>query len=98
MSIVCNGHAWVEVGRDIPLVQINIGFLTDQIRVPASDTLDLGEGIHDLLLAVDIGVEETKNELEVRLLSRYKCCDSCQQIATLRQNLKVQASLRKTYT
>ena len=40
----------MEVGRDIPLIQINI---------------DLGESIHDLLLAVDIGVEKTKNELEV---------------------------------
>jgi len=50
-------------------VQIHIGFLADQIGVAASHTLDLCQRVHDLLLAVDIGVEETKDELEVRLLN-----------------------------
>ena len=58
----------------IPLVQIHIGFFANQIGVTASDTFDLGEGVHDFLLAINVGVEETKNELEVRLLSRDECC------------------------
>jgi hypothetical protein len=54
------------------LVQIDISLLADQVRVSATDTLDLGQGVHDLLLSVNIGVEETENELEVRLLSRHE--------------------------
>ena len=50
-----------------PLVEIDIGLLADQVGVSATDTLDLGQGEHDLLLSVDIGVEETDNELKVRL-------------------------------
>jgi hypothetical protein len=71
----------------LPLVEIDIGLLADQVGVSATYTptqllrrghgaelkagnvLDLGEGVHDLLLAINIGVEETQNELEVRLLS-----------------------------
>ncbi len=53
----------------IPFVQVNVGFLANQIRVSPTNTLDLGQSVHDLLLAIDVGVEETKNELEVRLLS-----------------------------
>lgn len=67
------GRNWTEVGDGIPLVQIDIGFFANQVGVTASNTLDLGEGVHDLLLAIDVGVEETKNELEVRLLSRDEC-------------------------
>jgi hypothetical protein len=52
------------------LVQIDIGLLADQVGVSATDTLDLGQGVHNLLLSVNIGVEKTENELEVRLLSR----------------------------
>lgn len=59
-------------GEHLPLVQIDIGFLADQIGVTTSDTLNLGQGIHDFLLAIDVGVEKTEDELEVRLLSRYK--------------------------
>ena len=56
----------------IPLVQVHIRFFAYKVGVTASDTLDLCEGVHDLLLAIDVGVEESKNELEVRLLSRDK--------------------------
>ena len=58
----------------IPLVQVDIGFLADQVGVAASDTLDLGQGVHDLLFSIDVGVEETKNKLEVRLLSADESC------------------------
>jgi hypothetical protein len=58
--------------QSVPLVQVDICLLADQVGVTTSDTLDFGQGVHDLLLSVDIGVEETENELEVRLLS---CCE-----------------------
>jgi hypothetical protein len=35
----------------IPLVEVNIGLLADQVGVSATDTLDLGQGVHDLLLS-----------------------------------------------
>jgi len=51
------------------LVEIDIGLLADQVGVTTSNTLDLGQGVHDLLLSINVGVEETQDELEVRLLS-----------------------------
>ena len=53
-----------------PLVEIYIGFLTHEVGVTAPDTLNFGQGVHDLLFSIDVGVEETKDELEIRLLSR----------------------------
>lgn len=57
-----------------PLAEINIGLLADQVGIPATNTLDLGQGVHDLLLTVNIGVEETQNVLEVRLLAGHERC------------------------
>ena len=59
---------------DIPLIQIHIGLLAHQIRVSASDPLDLGERVHDFLFAIDVGVEETEDELEVGLLPGDERC------------------------
>lgn len=53
----------------LPLVEIHVRLLADQVRVPTSDTLDLRQSVHDLLLAVDIGVEQPQDELEARLFS-----------------------------
>lgn len=55
--------------ESLPLVQVDIGLLANQVGVPATNTLDLGQGVHDLLLSIDVGVEETENELEVRLFA-----------------------------
>lgn len=44
----------------LPLVEINIGLLADQVGVSTTDTLYLGEGVHNLLLSVNIGVEKTE--------------------------------------
>jgi len=46
------------------LVEIDIGFLANQVGITTSDTLYLGQGVHDLLLSFDIGVEKSKNVLE----------------------------------
>lgn len=56
----------------IPLVEIDISLLADQVGVATADTLDLGQGVHDLLLTLNIGVKETQNELEGRLLAGYE--------------------------
>jgi hypothetical protein len=49
--------------EDLPLVEINIGLLADQVGVSSSNTLDLGQGDHDLSSTLDVGVEETENVL-----------------------------------
>jgi hypothetical protein len=52
----------------LPFVQVDIGLLAHQVGIASADTLDLGQGVHDLLFPVDVGVEKTKDELEVALL------------------------------
>jgi hypothetical protein len=45
-----------------------VGWWEDEGRtVAATDTLDLGQGVDDLLLAVNVGVEQTQNVVEVAL-------------------------------
>jgi len=51
------------------LVEIDISLLADQVGVSATDTLYLGQGVHDLLLSLDIGIKKSQDELEARLLS-----------------------------
>ena len=62
-----------------PLVQINIGLFADKVGVATTNTLDLGQGVHDLALAINVGVEETQNVLWSKkhssfltLIQRYK--------------------------
>ena len=57
-----------------PLGEVDIGLLADQVGVAATNTLDLGQGVHDLLLAINVGVEQTQNVLEVALLSGDERC------------------------
>lgn len=57
---------------NVPLAEVNVGLLADQVGVTATNTLDLGQGVHDLLLTVNIGVEQTQNVLEVRLLAGHE--------------------------
>lgn len=46
------------------LGEVDIGLLADQVRVSATDTLDLGQGVHDLLLSIDVCVQQTDDVLE----------------------------------
>jgi hypothetical protein len=46
------------------LAEIDIGLLADQVGVAATDTLDLGQGVHDLLLSIDVRVQQTDDVLE----------------------------------
>jgi hypothetical protein len=64
----------IRVVANVPLGEVDIGLLADQVGVTATDTLDLGQRVHDLLLAVNIGVEQTQDELEVRLLAGHERC------------------------
>ena len=59
---------------DSPFVQIHIGLFAHQVGVAAPNTLDLGQGVHDFLLAIDVGVEETEDELEIALFSGDERC------------------------
>ncbi len=54
---------WDEIVDFEPFVEIDICLFADQVGVPATDTLDLSQGVHDLALAIDVCVEETQNVL-----------------------------------
>ena len=43
-----------ELDEIIPLIEIDIGLLAHQVAVSATDTLDLRQGVHDFLLAIDL--------------------------------------------
>ena len=45
----------------IPLAEVDIGLLADQVGVTTADTLDLGQGVHNLLLSIDVGVQKTQD-------------------------------------
>lgn len=59
----------------LPFVQVNVGFLANQIGVSSPYPLDLRQGVHNLLFAIDVGIEDTKDELKVAFLARYKRCE-----------------------
>jgi hypothetical protein len=52
----------------IPLVNVDFGLAADESRVTATATSDGSQGEDDLLATIDVGVEDTKNVLEARLL------------------------------
>jgi hypothetical protein len=49
--------------ENLPLVQINICFLADEVGITTTDALDLGKGVHDLALSINVSVEETQDVL-----------------------------------
>jgi len=56
------------------LVQVDIALLADQVCHAAADTLDGGQGVHDLLASIDVGIAHTQDVLEVlgrKLNSRH---------------------------
>lgn len=71
VSFVCFSAASF-VGVCVPLGEIDIGLLADQVGVTAPDTLDPGQGVHDVLLAIDVGVQQPQDVLEVRLLACHE--------------------------
>jgi hypothetical protein len=69
------------------LAEIDIGLLADQVGVAATDTLDLGQGVHDLLLSIDVRVQQTDDVLEAgggqHCDSIFPMCSPCRQRCTL---------------
>ena len=57
-----------------PFIEINVGFLANEIGIATSDALNLSQGVHDLLFAIDVCVEQTQNELEVGLFPGDERC------------------------
>ena len=52
----------------LPLANIHLSLLAHGSGETATNTLDGGQGVDDLLLAIDVGVEHTKNVLELSLV------------------------------
>jgi hypothetical protein len=55
------------IGRQFSgaLVDVDFGLLTDEIGETTSETLDLSEAEDDVPLALDVGVEDTQDVLEL---------------------------------
>jgi len=49
------------------LVEVDISLLADQVGVTTANTLDFGQGVHDLAFAVNVGVEETQDVLKLNV-------------------------------
>jgi hypothetical protein len=47
------------------LVHVDVGLFADDVGEMVADTLDGGEGKHDLLLAIHVGVKQTQDVLKV---------------------------------
>jgi hypothetical protein len=58
--------------KDVPLAQVYISLFADEVGIAAPDTLNTGQGVHNLLLAIDVGIKQSQNELEIGLLARYE--------------------------
>ena len=56
----------------IPLGGVNLSLAADEGGVTATATTDGGQGEDDLLTTVDVGVENTQDVLETRLLRDVK--------------------------
>ena len=69
------------------LGEIDIGLLADQVGVSATDTSDLGQGVHDLLLSIDVCVQQTDDVLEAGKVSTAFITRVCLQsfIASVRR-------------
>jgi len=48
-----------------PLVEVDVGLLDDEVGVAPADSLHRRQGVHDLGLAVNVGVHDTQNMLKL---------------------------------
>ena len=56
--------------KDIPLAEINLSLLADSSSKTTTNTLDRGQSIHNLLLTINVGIENTENVLEFTLVNK----------------------------
>jgi hypothetical protein len=61
--------------RGIPLVHVNACLLADQVGKATANTLDLGQGVHHLVLTIDVGVQDTQDVLKFFLVNDQRLCD-----------------------
>ena len=54
--------------RSAPLVEVDLSLLAANVREATADTLDRGEGEHDLDLTIKVGVQHTQDVLKVGLV------------------------------
>lgn len=55
---------------ELPLADIDLSLLAHSSGETATNTLNRGKGVDDLLLAINVGVEDTKNVLELSLVHK----------------------------
>jgi hypothetical protein len=63
---------YIFEGLWVPLVEVDVCLLDDDVGVSSAYTLDSGQGEHDLLLSINVGVEKTENVLEGILIGNHK--------------------------
>jgi hypothetical protein len=45
--------------EDVPLGQVYVGLFADEVGIAAPDTLNTGQGVHNLLFAIDVGIKQS---------------------------------------
>ena len=55
---------------ELPLANIDLSLLAHSSGETATNTLNRGKRVDDLLLAINVGVEDTKNVLELSLVNK----------------------------
>lgn len=81
-----------------PLVQVDIGLLAHNVRVAATHTLDLSQGVLDLALAVNVGVEQTRARSDILLPCTRVHTEGCERTAAKGQAARETWLLRSDVT
>ena len=55
---------------ELPLANIDLSLLAHSGGETTTNTLNRGQGVDDLLLAINVGVEDTQNVLELSLVHK----------------------------
>jgi hypothetical protein len=61
-------------GISLPLVEVDLGNLENEVGESSADTLDDSEGERNLVLSVDVGILHTKNVLKVISVLNNEAC------------------------
>lgn len=76
-GILFNKKGWAKTK---PLIHVDVGFLADDVRKTATNTLDRGQGEHNLLLAVHICVLNSENVLKLLICYQRLQNANCQKL------------------
>lgn len=61
----------LDICSYIPLAEVNVGLLADNVGIAATNTLDLRQGVLNLALAINVRVEQT-----VKVLVHIQCTNA----------------------